>query len=116
MQPLDLITVGDRASYSCCVPFCYGWPKHTLGERKLCDFHADFYRRQLGEPWYAPEDVTPGERADLYRAHVNRAMTHIPYHLLQATLWPGPNAEERRKQAKREKSLKEKWNEEHDSD
>jgi len=114
MQPLDHITITnpDRFHGSCRVPFCYGWSRG----KGLCDFHREWMGRQIGEPFHGPEGDNDSveERRTLYMEHLKMAEAQIAYHLLMTSLWPGPYAEQRRKAAMREKTLKQSWQEQKD--
>jgi hypothetical protein len=108
-QPLEHIKIDDArfASWRCRVPFCWG---DQSGGHGVCAFHAEFANRQIGEPFHGDEDATIEEQRAAYSVHRERELKRIPYHLLMASLWPGIGAKERHMQAKREKTLKEKWN------
>jgi hypothetical protein len=113
--PLEHVVVseanGNWRPWRCRIPFCWGAEQ---GGHGLCEFHAHRANYQIGEPFRQDEDTTFEERSAAYSVHRERELARIPYHLLMASLWPGIGAEERAKQKKREKSLKQKWEEEND--
>jgi len=113
-QPLELVVILDAAKWGtgwCRVPFCYGWAQDNL-----CQFHRDRLYRLTGEPFLDLVDDFPShsEWEAAYRAHRERQQSWAAYHLLMSSLWPGPNAEQRIKNAKREKSLAARWAEAND--
>lgn len=114
-QPLEYVKIDESSrrwmDWRCRIPFCWGENKAGHG---LCQHHTEFANNQLGNPYHPDEDHTREEAQAAYRAHAAKAMAEIPYHLLMSSLWPGVGAKERAQQARREKTLKERWNEERD--
>lgn len=107
---VDHVTVyaPDRLGGRCGVPFCPAWLEYGH-KHGLCDFHEKLANRQAGEPFTGDTDDR-----EAYKAHVSRTLSQIPYHMILAVLWPGPFLESKVKALKREKSLKERWQEEGD--
>lgn len=101
-------------AYGCGVPFCGHWTNHE--KHGLCDFHYKLANRQIGEPFTADPDLTHEENGAAYKAHQARALRHIPFHMMMASLWPGVYSEERSRSVRRDKSLKAKWQEQGDRD
>jgi hypothetical protein len=113
-QPLEHVTINEAhprwSGWRCRIPHCWG---EDVGHG-LCQFHHELARRQYGEVCFYPDDLTTEEKHAYYSAHAAREVKRIPYHLIMALLWPGPNAEQRAKNDRREKSLKQRWQEEGD--